>query len=279
MTLSWKTWSAPFVALLLLVACGDSQPVSESPGPADSQESTSPSAQTPSPSAPEPAETPALIAFGSEAVWDPLESEDRLLQVQDCSFPGRTECAVATMHALGAPPEAIKFFGLTGWFLSDFQDMGRVDLGSLLDPWRANSNGDFALLNGTPTVVLVEEEGSRIGSAIQRDPAFDVLLGSFPELILWPTDNVFEALESSGDGGQRFIFQFYLTDGCHACITGYMARVALDFASDGTYLGPGALSLCRADWANAASVAESVAACPPIAETAPTEAIPDLSPR
>lgn len=278
MTLPQNASSALFVALLLLVACGDSQPVSESPDPTDSQEGTSRPALTPSVTIPEAVETPSSFKeLGPDAVWDPLDNEDRLLRVQACSIPKRTECVIATMEDLNATPEAVGFFRLTGWFLSDFREMGPVDLGSILDPWRANSNGDFALLNGTPAVVILEDEGRKVESAIANDATYGTLVASFPDLLLWPNDNVFEMLDGSPQGGQRLLFQFYLVDGCHACVTGYMARVALDFASDGTYLSFGALSLCRADWArDETPAAESVPACPARGQAAPAEAIPDF---
>lgn len=287
---AWVVVGPVFVSAmgLFFVACGDGQPASESTGPTDSRESTSPPAQTPSVTSPGAVETPSNFKeLGPDAVWDPLDDEDWLLQVQGCSIPGRTECAIATMEELGASPEAIGFFRLTGWFLSDFQEMGRVDLGSIFDPWRANSNGDFALLNGTPAVVVLEDEGRKVESAIENDPAYGTLVASFPDLRLWPTDNLLETLDESFEAlygfpqdGQRFLFQFYLVDGCHACLTDYMARVALDFYSDGTYSFPHLMNLCRADWARDETPAAAlVPACPTPEQTAPAEAIPDFSPR
>lgn len=264
-------------AALLVVACGDAQAPVQTPSPTVTEETIPPTPlATPTPEA---LQTPvSFTEIGPEAVWDPVDDGAKLLQIQECTMPRPTECAIATMEQLGASPQALQFFRTTGWFLSDFQEMGKVDLGSIVDPWRANSNGDFALLNGTPSVVLAEAEGRLVEVAIERDLAYDTLITEFPDLLLWPPDNVFEAFGPAADGGQRFILQFYLVNGCHACVTGYMARVTLDFASDGTYLGPGGLSLCRADWARDETPAAAlVPACPGAAQAAPTEAIPDFS--
>lgn len=267
------------VALFFAVATGDSQSPAESPSAIGGPDEPSPPTQAAPPSTREVVETPlSFMEVGAEGIWDPLEQEDILLQIQGCHLPRPTQCTFAAMEKAGASPEAMNFFRLTGWFLADFQEMGQVDLGSILDPWRANSNGDFSILNGTPAVVILEEEGGRIEAAIQNDPNYDALIASFPSLRLWSTDNVFESLDASPQGGQRFIFQFYLVNGCHACVTGYMARVALDFASDGTYYSfPRLLGLCRANWAQGTSVADAVPDCPAPAEAAPSEAIPDFS--
>jgi hypothetical protein len=163
------------------------------------------------------------------------------------------------MQDSSASPQAVDFFRLTGWFLSDIQELGRVDLGSVVNPWRANDNVQRALLNGTPLVVYPETEAQPV--AIQLDPNYETLVDSFPDLLLWPGDNVFEALTTSEQGGQRFVLQFSLVDGCHACGTGYFARVAFDFDTDGTYLGPRFMALCGGA-SDATPIATSVAVCP-----------------
>ena len=265
-----------FALIFFVAACGDGQAPAQSPSPTATEETIrSTPLATPTPEA---SQTPvSFTEIGPEAIWDPARDGARLLQIQQCGLPRPTECAIATMEELGASHQALQFFRATGWFLSDFQEMGKVDLGSIVDPWRANSNGDFALLNGTPSVVLAEREARLVDIAIQGDEAYDTLATSFPDLLLWPTDNVFEALDSAADDGQRFIFQFYLVDFCHVCVTGYMARVAMDFTPDGTYSFPRVLGLCRANWSHGTPVAASVSGCPPPAQAAPTEAIPDFS--
>jgi len=273
----WVVLGPAFVIALglFVVACTDGRAPVQQPGPTDT-EVVSPTPQATS--TPAAFETPASFdGISPEAIWNPVEDEARLARIHECTMPRLAECAIATMEELGASPQAVDFFRTTGWFLSDFQEMGRVDLGSIVNPWRANANGDFALLNGTPSVVLAEAEGRLVDVAIERDSAYDMLVTLFPDLLLWPTDNVFETLGASLQEGQRFIFQFYLNNGCHACRTGYMGRVALDFAPDGTYSFPLLLGLCRAAWQYGTPAATSVPACPPPAEAAPTEVIPDFS--
>jgi len=256
----------------LAAACGgDEEPVQQAAQtPTQGAGSPAPLA-TSFPAATPTAELPSgSMDIGAESVWDPLQDEASLGRLHACT-PPMTDCVTAIMQDSSASPQAIDFFRLTGWFLSDIQEMGRVDLGRIVDPWRANDNVQYALLNGTPLVVYPDTEAQSV--AIQLDPNRDALAASFPDLFLWPGDNVFEALTTSDSGGQRFVLQFSLVDGCHACGTGYSARVAFDFDTDGTYLGAGArpLALCWAGGPDVTPVATSVPTCPPALRQAQDE--------
>lgn len=222
----------------------------------------------------------ATEEIGPQAVWYPLETEERHRRISECIEPGRTDCAVGVMGELGASAEAIDFFEETGgiWFLAHFQEVGLVDLGGVYDPWRANSNADFALLNGGPRIVIVENELWPDLIDLTPDANYEVLVRSYPDLLAWGPDNLFETVTPSPEGGQRFIFQVYLNDGCHACGTDYMARVALGTAPDGTYVGNTFLDICWMGSGFAAPVAPGVPDCPPATdsrgESFPTPALP-----
>jgi len=200
--------------------------------------------------------------IGVESIWHPLGEEGRLTRLHECSRQTQTECVTAIMQDSGASRQAMEFFRTTGWFLGDFQEMGRVDLGTVVDPWRANENVQYAFLNGTPLVVHPEEEVQPV--AIELDPDYDALVASFPDLFLWPGLGAFEGLSTPEGEGQRFVLQFHLVDGCHACGTGYRARAAFDFGVDGTYLGVGPLplGLCWGGGPDVTPVSPSVPDCP-----------------
>ncbi len=245
---------------LLLAACG---------GGEDEEEATALATAQPTPSA---EVTPTLEAtptswreIGLESIWGPSEDQARLGRLQECGpVDTLTECVRAIMQELGASPQAMEFWRLTGWFLADFQEMGTVDLATIIHPWRANENVQPAFLNGTPLVVYPETEGGLRGVAIEQDPSYDALVAAFPHLSFWPSGSVFEALSAPDHEGQRFVLQFRLIDGCRACSTGYFARVALDFAADGTYLGaPRLLGVCRGEGPDVKPVDASIDACPP----------------
>ena len=62
------------------------------------------------------------------------------------------------MQNSGASADAIAFYALTGWFLSDLNDTGMVQLGTIFTPFRANENTQSALLGGYPPVIYPERE-------------------------------------------------------------------------------------------------------------------------
>ena len=181
------------LAVSLAAACGGNQgPVRETgQTPTQGTGSATPHA-TSSPAATPTPELPSSSRdIGAESVWDPVQDEASLGRLHACTAP-MTDCVTAIMQSSGASPQAIEFFKITRWFLSDFQEMGTVDLGRIVDPWRANDNVQYAFLNGSPLVVYPEEEVRPV--AIELDPNYDALVPSFPDLSLWPGDSVFEVL-------------------------------------------------------------------------------------
>ena len=221
--------------LLTLTACAGGG--GESPAESTASPSSSGASQTLSATG----SPPIAAEIGDETVWE----SDGFSDFLDCRGPARTDCAIGVMRQNRASAQAISFLRKTGWVLAAFQELGRVDLGTLVDPGRANSVHDFALLNGTPEVVVVEDVGSGLmsGEILTLDPNYPELLAPFPDLITWGADQFFEGTLPS-PLGQRFAFQFVLVNGCHACLTGYMARIALGVDSDGTRMADRSSSTC-----------------------------------
>jgi hypothetical protein len=263
---------ALLLLVLLAVACADGEPPGRQPDQGAAQETSPPPRRDATPGVDETAV--GFSEIGSDSIWDPREDEARLQRILDCAAPVLSQCAAAAMEEFGASQEAVDFFTSTGWFLVAVRETGEVDVGSILTPFRANSIGDFALLNGTPSVVVAEEHVASDDLALHADPVYEALLTQSSDLILWPSDNLFEDRGLSPDGDQRFIFQHYLVDGCHACTTDYLARYAFDFASDGAFQGAALLGPCRLSRSLGTPTPVVVPLCPPPAAAAPTEVIP-----
>ena len=190
--------------------------------------------------------------FGPDAAWElSNRTIDKLFDCTGAADQSETRCALDVMDDAGAPEEAQGFFRRTHWFLERFRETGIVDLGEVITPWRANSNDDYLLLNGSPSVVSVEREAPPI-AVFGQDDVYEPLRRSVNEtddipdeddLVLWETDELFEGVKREGRK-IRFVFQWSLKDACHACDTGYAARVALEFAPDGTYLNAVPMNIC-----------------------------------
>jgi hypothetical protein len=178
------------------------------------------------------------LGFGASEIWSPSDSAvSALHQCQGAHL----SCVQPIMQQAGAGPDAIAFFQLTGWFLSDITGSGPVQLGTIFDPWLANENSQPALLGGTPAVVLPNDHVS--DDPVKRDPAYTDLLAAHPNLTFWGFGPRTGTTGQSADGGQEFVFDYRLLDGCHACaVLGY-ARFAFDFAPDGTFESARFLSL------------------------------------
>jgi hypothetical protein len=224
-----------------------------------------------------PGTSEAVDRFGSDAVWEFLASPESqntdlhsvLLQ---CGAPPDGEaCVEDVMTDTGASLASIDFFRETGWFLIDFEDFGRVDLGTIVLPWRANANQQYVLLNGDPDIVYVEEGGGEL--SVKEDPEFDALveaIGTVTPLNGSPADtleifageNVFEAEHNLPFEGQQFVFQFEVVNGCHACGTGYSERVSFDFGQQGVFVGQFLSGLCRTSGAEV--LVPGVLPCPPV---------------
>ena len=173
------------------------------------------------------------VSFGPSEIFMPPDGFNR--SVTDCG-PVTVTCVAQAMQESGASAEAIAFYRLTGWMLTDLAGGSPVQRATIFMPWRANENSQPALLGGTPAVVLPEDEVRTITTESWRsDPMFASLIASYPNVMFWGSGPVFEAVDASPSGGQRFIFDYRMLDGCHACATVAFARIAFDFAPDGTY--------------------------------------------
>jgi hypothetical protein len=100
------------------------------------------------------------------------------------------------------------------------------------------------LLNGSPEFVAIEDQAPELFQ-YESDRAFAPLRASYEGLMVNGGDEVFEAVEYGAGGRTSFVFQWELADGCHACAIGYWARLAIDFAKDGTFAFSRALDICR----------------------------------
>lgn len=189
------------------------------------------------------------VTFGPNEVWSP--SQPAIDQLHGCSQPTVT-CVSQIMQGSGASPDAISFYKLIGWFLTDLKAGSPVRVGTVFNPWRANENYQPALLGGSPAVVLPEDQVANITTdSWSSDPMYAALKSAYPNLMFWGSGPKQELVSTAPGGGQRFIFDYLMLDGCHACATVAVARIAFDFAPDGTYLSTTQLGLAPAPVASA----------------------------
>lgn len=179
---------------------------------------------------------------GPGSTWRvPLDS---FIELEGCSInaASHADCVASVMEKFGAPPEAIDFTTSFGsmFILESFMEKGRVDLGFIFYPTRANNNWQYVLLNGLPRLVSAEEAGD---VDITEHSQYPSLAEKQPNLVFWTSENIFEVVQSLPEGGQRFVFSYPLYKGCHACDVGGYALVGFDFDPQGQFLGKTLLAL------------------------------------
>ncbi len=158
--------------------------------------------------------TPRLlrVGFGPSEIWHP--SAEAMQALFGCSGT-QISCVEPIMRREGATDDAVEFYRLTGWFLSDIQNTGVVQWGTIFVPWRANENTQYAFLGGVPAVIFAEHEAE--GLPLQRDPDYQALVAEHPEAKFWAPGPRLEGMDVLPEGGQRFVLRYRILDGCHAC--------------------------------------------------------------
>jgi hypothetical protein len=200
--------------------------------------------------------------FSHASTWRRLESRTSLVAalLSSCRDPEQVSCVTDFMEEHGAKEAAIDFYRRTRTFLTSFKESGEVDVGMMLDPWLANNNTRAVLLNGVPAIL--EPHETELPMATRRDPDFRALKERYRSLdagIQFPLfERVRRASERSG-----YVFQFYLEDGCHACATGFRARVMFSVAAGGALESVGSLGICDSnDIMEAPGEPSRIAGCP-----------------
>jgi hypothetical protein len=185
---------------------------------------------------------------GPAAVWTP--DDDDLADIVDACHAkadyGR--CFVDEMSNL-APSDAVSFSQMLlrqspsrAGYLKDLREAGTVDLGIVAYPGTAGFTQGWVLVNGTPTVVNVDDLKLLPQSAMERDPQFRALQAEYPRVRLSvegdlrKTDTMPQILPLAG-GSQRFVIDYALKDPCQTCPVIAHAGFSFDFDATGKFLG------------------------------------------
>lgn len=190
------------------------------------------------------AQEPNPVRVDARAQWQPDAAvlQQARMSCPNLSFPALGECFARAMQRYGASPEAVAFtHAITNeGYLHIFVPAGRVDIAFVTYPFRANENEGCLLVNGTPLQVDVDNLRALPQTDMRRDPAYRALAASYPNASLFPGDRTDRRTVVAGttpEGGQRFLVQYMLLNGCHACARVAFPRFAFDFDDAGNFLG------------------------------------------
>jgi hypothetical protein len=72
---------------------------------------------------------------------------------------------------------------------------------------------------------------------LQHNAAYESIAAAHEDAMFWPFGPTVAGVEMSPAGGPRFLFDYEVLNGCHACAVLAHVRLAFDFAADGTQAG------------------------------------------
>jgi hypothetical protein len=182
--------------------------------------------------------------IGKNSEWNPSPKTIEEIK-QLCSekrAPDFGKCFVDCMSQAGASPQAVAFARSTDntGYLAHFVKMGRVDLAYVEYPFRANENQGWLLVNGDPAIIDVDDLALLPKGQLDRNQACLRIKGRFPKVMLFGGDRSLKQppkMAPTSGKGRRFIVEYRLLNGCHACERVGRAQFAFDFDADGKFLG------------------------------------------
>jgi len=124
--------------------------------------------------------------------------------------------------------------------MSAFKSIGPVDVAQVLYPLRANDNYGLLLVNGDPNIIDVDDLKKLDRAAMDQNAMFQSVKQKYPQADIWPGDRSGSApwprVDKLPDGGERFVVNYPLINGCHACQHVGLARFGWDFDAKGKFL-------------------------------------------
>jgi hypothetical protein len=235
-------------ALVLVVACSEDNANKETSSPQANQPTvglifppTLP--PTPSPTPPPPPPSPVISTapsppgtnrWSANAIWDFGEPAHSALWQEHCgaAYAGRynpdgpgLDCVVEVMQAADAHPDAIAFLQEYGYFLSWFEELGKVDFGRGSAPWFDMGRPYYVLLlNGVPANVELNDKLQQEFAGTGQGPVaqtYSALLDQIQSPVPWVVHTLLASSEPR-NGGQAITMYVPLKLGRPGPPLGYM---------------------------------------------------------
>lgn len=147
------------------------------------------------------------------------------------------------MRQSGASDEAIAFARALNFeaYLSDLKRAGKIDVGTVSYPFRANTNDEPVLLNGDPLLVQVWTEQGKVDPS--RNSTYAAIKRQFPDAAPQGVPD-FDSMRFANGGGQVFVYLSQIKT-CHGCDVLAVERDAFEFDAGGHFLGAKLLGVDR----------------------------------
>lgn len=171
--------------------------------------------------------------YSKSSVWK-VNDQQAFTALMSCDTAA-SACVAKKMQQLGASAEALSFSAAINYegYLANFQEKGTVDLGSVIYPFRANTNTAYVLLNAQPKMINTE---IATVAGLEQDASFKQLKKKYKNLEFWGTNAAFVKVNKLSSG-ISYVFNYLLKDGCRACATPASVQVVFRFNRQGKFLG------------------------------------------
>lgn len=185
-----------------------------------------------------------------EAIWN-AGPEDLSAIGQACKItdPARyRDCFIEQMGEY-ASSDAVAFSQMMAsqksprlGYLASLREYGVVDLGYVVYPGNGNMHQGWALVNGIPAMVSLDDVAVLPKSAMEKDPQYTELRQNHPRMQLVVNDNQRKAdtspqIEQLPREGERFVIPYSLQDPCANCAPLAQANFGFDFNDAGKLVG------------------------------------------
>lgn len=191
-----------------------------------------------------------LTDIGRGSIWKPDDKKIADMR-EECSkdvYPAFDDCLLEKMKEFGASAKALEFTQLLMkaeypfCFMSAFREMGKVDAAEVSCPFMANTMGFTLLVNGDPRIFQPGNYEYLKNIDISKDPRYPAIIKKFPKAELWFKGNLI-TMNKAINGGQQFVWEHLIMNGCSACEVAGSAIITYDFDKTGKFIGVKLLKL------------------------------------
>ena len=188
--------------------------------------------------------------IGEEAIWN-AGAEDLRAISQACKTTDAARYRDCFIEQMGeyASSEAVAFTQMLAsrksprlGYLAGLKESGLVDLGYVVYPGNGNTHQGWALLNGIPALINLDDVTMLPKSAMEKDTQYAALRQSHPQMQLVVNDEQRKAdtspqIERLPGEGERFAVPYSLQDPCAGCAPLAQAIFGFDFDDAGKFMG------------------------------------------
>jgi len=127
-------------------------------------------------------------------------------------------------------------------YLAGLREYGVVDLGYVVYPGNENAHQGWALVNGIPAVVYLDDITILPKSAMEKDPQYIALRQRHPQIQLVVNDeqrktDTSPQIERLPSEGERFVVPYSLQEPCTGCTPLAQVSFGFDFNDAGKLVG------------------------------------------